>query len=84
MSFVDEVLDLEPAEPHSFAQFQNVGDSLSRGLSRGTKMEGNGLLLREGFQSPLDDLFGRLIKTACELLLKQLLAMRCQANGTHI
>ena len=37
MSFVDQILDLEPAEPHSFAQFQNVGDGLSGRFSRGTK-----------------------------------------------
>jgi hypothetical protein len=38
MSFVDQVLDVEPAEPHSFAQFQNVGNGLGRRFSGGTKM----------------------------------------------
>jgi hypothetical protein len=47
-------------------------------------VEGNRLFLRKGLQSPLDDLFGRLIRTARELLLQQLLAMRCQTNGTHV
>ena len=46
-------------------------------------MRVSGFFLGEGFQSPFDDLFGRPIRTAAELLLQQLLAVRCQANGAH-
>jgi hypothetical protein len=84
MPFVDEILYLEPVEPHSFTQFQNVGHGLSGRFRRGAKMRGNGLFLCEGFQSPLDDLFGRAIRAARKLLLQQLLTVGCKTNGVRM
>jgi len=81
--FVDQIFDLESVKPDSFAQFQNVSDGLRGGLGRGTKMVLAEFFLREGFQGPFDDLFGLTMRTARELLLQQLLAVRRKANGIH-
>jgi hypothetical protein len=37
--------------------------------------------LCERFQSPLDDLFGRAVRTARKLLLQQLLTAGCKSNA---
>src|SRR5271169_1282622 len=81
--FVYQIFNLESAQVVPLLDFQNVGDSFSGRFDRGTEVGGNGLALRQGFQRPFDDLFGRAIRTSRKLLLQQLLAVRCQVNRAH-
>ncbi len=67
--FVNQIFDFESAQAVTLLDLQNVGDRFRRRFSCGANMDGNGLFLLEGFQSPLDDLFGQAIRTVCEVLL---------------
>jgi hypothetical protein len=67
-AFVDQSFDFQAAEGHAFSILENVGDGFGRGFARRSAAGLFGIF-REGFQSTLDNFFGRPIRTISELLL---------------